>query len=635
MGRLALLAAVLLTGGTALAYEVAWTRGLVLVLGSTATTTAVVLAAFVGALGLGARWGGARADLAGRPLLLYGLLEIAAALWAVLALLLAGLLLAPYAAVAGPLPGALRFGLRILIAVLVVAPGAFALGATLPALVRHWVGARVDATAVGTAWLYGVNTLGAVAGALASGFFGIEAFGVQGWLGLAAGVALLVGLLATFVGSRLEPLARTEPAARPRGETPALRLAPALATALACGALGLGIEVVGFRTLVFFVEGFTATFAAMLGVFILGLGLGSLLVGPWAVKTSRPDIRLASLLVLLGGALALGSLLVLPQLEHLVREVRAEAYAGATGEAGIQAGLRWTALVGSGALLLLPAILLGATFPLCVRWAELAGLAPGAAVGRVYLANSVGTILAPFLVGFVMIPRAGIPSTWSCLGHAALVAALAVGLQKRLGARHAKLSLALFVLPLVTLLLPALVRSNGRSHELVEMSHVLQGHEGRTLVDARADAVTTASVVDTPDGERYLYTDDFAAAATGRHYRYMRMLGHLPVLLADRPENALVIAFGTGTTAGAVAAHDEVKRIEVVEVSPAVLGFAPLRRGQPPRARRPAHDGDRGRRPEQPPAPRRRPRRDHARAADAVLAGGAPLLHEGVLRAVP
>ena len=81
--RLLLLLAVFLTGATALAYEIAWTRGLVPVLGSTATTTAVVLAAFVGCLGLGARWGGHRADLSTRPLLLYGLLEVGAALWAV------------------------------------------------------------------------------------------------------------------------------------------------------------------------------------------------------------------------------------------------------------------------------------------------------------------------------------------------------------------------------------------------------------------------------------------------------------------------------------------------------------------------------------------------------------------------
>ncbi len=576
MSRLLLLLAVFLTGGTALAYEIAWTRGLTLVLGSTATTTAVVLAVFVGALGFGARWGGPRADRTGRPLLFYGLLELVAAGWAVIALFLAGFLLTPYAAVAGALPGSLRFALRVLIAALVVAPGAFALGATLPALVRHWVGVRIGATARGTAWVYGVNTLGAVAGAFLSGFYGIEAFGVVGWLALTAGVAAAVGLVASLVGRRLAPLARVEAVPTPTTWAERMPLAPALATALACGALGLGIEVAGFRTLVFFVEGFTATFAAMLGVFILGLGLGSLLVGPWAVKTARPDVRLATLLLLLSGAVGLSLWVLLPGLEAFVQDVRADAYVGTTGEAGIQAGLRWTALAGSAALLLLPALILGATFPLCVRWAELAGLRPGAAVGRVYLANSIGTILGPLLVGFLVIPTAGISDTWRALGIAAFLAAAATALYRRGARRWGPKALIVWTLPLIALLLPAVFGGGGLSSGIVEVSHVMQGRPDRRLLDARADAITTASVVDTGDGERILYTDDFAAAATGRHYRYMRMLGHLPVLLADRPENAMVIAFGTGTTAGAVAAHEDVKRIEVVEVSPAVLAFAPL-----------------------------------------------------------
>ena len=105
------------------------TGGLVLVLGSTAATTAVVLAVFVGALGLGARWGGRLADESARPLRLYGLLEIGAAIWAVIALQIAGFLLQPYAAVAGTLPEVFRFPLRVVCAAIVVAPGAFLLGA--------------------------------------------------------------------------------------------------------------------------------------------------------------------------------------------------------------------------------------------------------------------------------------------------------------------------------------------------------------------------------------------------------------------------------------------------------------------------------------------------------------------------
>src|SRR5437762_13531709 len=68
------------SGAAALVYEVAWTRRALLVVGSTATASAVVLAAFLGGLGLGGRLGGSRADRVARPLLFYGALEIGAAL---------------------------------------------------------------------------------------------------------------------------------------------------------------------------------------------------------------------------------------------------------------------------------------------------------------------------------------------------------------------------------------------------------------------------------------------------------------------------------------------------------------------------------------------------------------------------
>src|SRR5688572_22515913 len=84
--RLLLTALFFVSGAVGLAYEVAWTRGLIRVLGSTAIGSALVLAAFVGGLGLGARWVGRRAETTDGPLRLYGRLEVGAAIWALLVL---------------------------------------------------------------------------------------------------------------------------------------------------------------------------------------------------------------------------------------------------------------------------------------------------------------------------------------------------------------------------------------------------------------------------------------------------------------------------------------------------------------------------------------------------------------------
>lgn len=577
--RALLASAFFVSGAASLAYEVAWSRALLLLLGSTAAAAAVVLGTFVGALGLGARWGGRRAEGHPRPLLLYGIFELGAAAWALFSVTLTELLEGPYVALASGAPGWLQMLLRVLVALIVIVPAAFLLGATLPAMVRHWV-RRAGETGRQTAWLYGANTIGAVAGCLFTGFVGVAAWGVGGMLLRAAIVGAAVGLVTAVIGARSAPLV-TDAAARaskPRGAPvegmPTVR-SPAFQAALLLGFLGLAIEVVGFRILVFFLEGFTATFAAMLGVFIAGLGIGSLVLGPSLARTLKPARLLGVLLLFAGATLAFNLYVVVPSLEHWMHGIRDMAYAQAAGTDDITAGLHITSLLGAALLLFVPALLLGPTFALCVRWAELDGWRPGHAVGNTYLWNSAGSVAAPLLFTFLIVPVFHVPGAWMLLIVLALVTGtVLVRWQPGVADGDARLRLACLAGLALGVGVMWLGPPGAGPEDLVRASVVLYEKPERRLLLVESDAVTTASVIEAGTGERYLYTDDFAAAATGRHYRYMRMLGHLPAALAEDPKRAMVIAFGTGTTAGAVAQHEGIERLEVVEVSSAVLGLA-------------------------------------------------------------
>ncbi|MDJ0522901.1 MAG: hypothetical protein QNJ90_12605 [Planctomycetota bacterium] len=577
--RALLASAFFLSGAAGLAYEVAWSRALLLLLGSTAAAAAVVLGTFVGALGFGARWGGRLAERHPRPLLLYGLFEIGAALWALISIPLTGLLEGPYVALAAGAPGWLQMFLRVLVALIVIVPAAFMLGATLPAMVRHWV-RRAGETGRQTAWLYGANTVGAVAGCLFTGFVGVALWGVQGMLLVAALVGGGVGIVTVIFGLRTAPLVTSgvarasEPQGGPERGVPKVR-SPAFQAALLLGFLGLAIEVVGFRILVFFLEGFTATFAAMLGVFIAGLGIGSLVLGPVLVRTLKPARLLGVLVLLTAATLVFDLYVVIPSLEGWMQDIRAMAYADAAGSEDVAAGLHLTSLIGAALLLFVPALLLGPTFALCVRWAELDGEKPGHAVGNTYLWNSAGSLTAPFVFTFLIVPVFHVPGAWSLLVVLALVAgAVLASWPATVRDGEGRLRLASLAGLAVGIGVMWLGPPGAAPEDLLRASVVLHDKPDRELMLVQSDAVTTASVVQNETGERYLYTDDFAAAATGRHYRYMRMLGHLPAVLAKDPQNAMVIAFGTGTTAGAVAQHKDVKRLEVVEVSSAVLDLA-------------------------------------------------------------
>src|SRR5262245_43807794 len=152
----------LLSGASALAYELAWQRLLHLVFGVSTLAVAAVLAAYMGGLALGGLLFGRLADRTLRPLRLYAALEAT--------LGLAALLVPPgFARLArwytplygslqpGPWPGAcIRFGLALLI----LGPPATLIGATLPVMSRLACGR--SASLPSFSLLYAVNTLGAV-----------------------------------------------------------------------------------------------------------------------------------------------------------------------------------------------------------------------------------------------------------------------------------------------------------------------------------------------------------------------------------------------------------------------------------------------------------------------------------------
>ena len=547
MQRSLLLLLFAISGAVALIYEVVWTRALLLLLGSTAAASALVIALFVAGLGLGARWGGRRVART-EPLRLYAACEAGAALWAALALPLLALLGGPYEMLA-PHGVVWAWGLRLLLAALVVLPSAFLLGATLPALVAKWC-ERSGTAATGTAWLYGVNALGAAVGALVPAWGAFERFGVRGtlWGAVVAGL-VVAGVAWGARGPRKSPSHARRPVA----------LGTVRWLAMGAGALGLAIEVVGFRVLVFFVEGFTITVAAMLATFVVGLAAGSLTLGPWLVRTTRPVRVLGTLIVLEGLVLLALWYGFVPNFEGWMGTVKQHFFADATTPLAVSRALRGAGLVGALSLLFLPAFVLGPTFALCVRAGEQTDTHAGDVVGGVYLWNAMGSLLGPVVATFALVPLLGVGMTWVALG---LVAALWGGW---LVSRKAAV-LALAVCAIVPWL---------GVESVVAQSIVLKSNSERTLIDIATDATTTASVVQTPDGERLLYTDDFPAAAVGRHYRYMRMLGLLPCIVAAQPRRTMVIAYGTGTTAGAVAKAPGVESIEVVEVSRAVLDLAP------------------------------------------------------------
>jgi predicted membrane-bound spermidine synthase len=166
---------VALSGFCALIYQVVWTRELRFVFGASTAASSAVVAIFIAGLGFGGMWFGRRVERSANPLRVYALLELAiAALTATTPLLLNGAR-ALYIASGG----SLRLGwggatlVRLALAALVLGPPTFLMGGTLPAIARA-VETERDRTRRRVALLYGLNTLGAVAGCALATFVWLE-----------------------------------------------------------------------------------------------------------------------------------------------------------------------------------------------------------------------------------------------------------------------------------------------------------------------------------------------------------------------------------------------------------------------------------------------------------------------------
>jgi len=184
----------------------------------------------------------------------------------------------------------IRFGL----AFVALAPVTILMGMSLPVLTRHLVRADPD---VGDriARLYGLNTLGAVAGLLASGYLLIESIGLRDTTLVAVGLNLCAGGGA-LVMSGVSGAAQAGP--RPAGPRPPLagRHRLLLAVTFTSGLVSLALEVLWTRMMLQSTGSSIYVFIAVVAVFLIGIAGGSLIY-----ERRGRDPRLAALGALLAG----------------------------------------------------------------------------------------------------------------------------------------------------------------------------------------------------------------------------------------------------------------------------------------------------------------------------------------------
>ncbi len=559
-------------------YQVAWGKSLGLIFGNTVYATATVLAVFMGGLALGSailsRWAESRDN----AVALYGWIELAVAVTGALSLLgLAGvrsLYVGAHAALANST--AALVGLRFVGAAIVLFLPTFLMGSTLPILVKgvtrssQELGARVSR-------LYWVNTLGAVVGTFASGFWLIPTLGLGKTVVVAVTLNILAGVVA-LAFSRLQAAtsARAEVTAEESREL-SYGERFLLLTFSVVGASAIVYEICWTRLLATVVGSSTYAFTLMLGTFLVGIVLGSALFEIW-VSPGR-NITIGTY-AFTQTATALAALAFLVLFQHMPEMIPGYLK---SGEGAFYRLLRVQFAI--SALSMLPAALaFGFNFPVVTML--IAGRpgtkGHGAAVGRAYAANTLGAIAGAVLAGFWLVPKIGAFRLVAFTATANILLALILAFKQSPRSR-ASLALqgALF-------LFVGWVAATGAfyNRDVSVFNAVLYWdlyNEHLTL----AEMAATNDVQFVEDGLNatisVVRAEDYISIrtngkvdASNQDVLTQLMMGHLGGVLHPAPKRALVIGFGSGMTAAALARHRSIESITVAEIEPAVIHAAPL-----------------------------------------------------------
>jgi spermidine synthase len=559
------LAIFVLSGAAGLMYEVVWSRQLVLVFGNTTQAVSTILTGFFGGMAIGSFFGGRLADRIRSPLRLYGAIELLLVVVVLATPITFSLLHELYRGAYGALegtPGAialLRFGL----ALLALAPATILMGATLPTLTRQLTHDAHLSSAFGR--LYAANTVGAILGTIAAGIVLIELLGLTGTLVVGAACSAVAGLVALRLsrGASLEPApphlrSRVRHREQPRGGTtgrtaPASAARPTLALMLAfvSGLTSLGYQVLWTRLLSSGTGNSTYVFTLILATFLVGIALGAAAFTRLRSWIGRPVAAIAVAQI----------------------AVAVLAFAGLVGVTGHPGPLdpgkvlesAW-AILGPIILVVLPTtIVMGFTFPAS---SALLGDDPGEVAsnaGRLLAANTLGAIVATFVIPFVVIRAVGSPTAVAILAGINVVTALVlIGVATGVaGNRRGALS------AIAALVGAIIVGGIVRPGTLVDPGEARVLDAGGTIFASAEDEIASVQAGQLRARELWVTGTSMTLLTVDA-----KLMPVLPLMLRPDSETALTVAFGMGSAyRSALIAGLTTEAVELVPSVPNMFGY--------------------------------------------------------------
>jgi len=537
-----------------LAYEVIWTRMFIPIFGIGLYSVSAIVSSFMGGLALGGYICGRIIDKKHDLLRYYAVFELLIGVYAVILPFLIKLnqVTMPYFYNHVSSNFYIFSVFRCAIAFLLLIIPCSLIGATLPVMSRIIVFISKKEVSRGFSFLYAWNVLGSVFGCAAAAFLLLGSLGVLKTTYIFAGANMIIGLAALIYSRRMRGDRVSFSAS---GDIPVTKsVSPkgfsskaALPAAFLCGFGFLSFELLWVRALVSLVPSDVYLFPVLLMVILGGNSLGSFLAYTWIARFRNYPL-ISGVLMVSGGIIVAASLRYIPFFPGC-----ADWYV-------------WFVCV---AMVFPASAVTGMVFPCLVAWYSSGRENIGRDVGAVYSVNTVGAMLGSFLTAFVFIPFWGLRNTlfYVLLGYVLsgiLIFTLGNGRIRRRREFALIFCALLSLVFLINDLVPAGLFRN------IFIKHV--GRKDEALIFYKEGLVSSIGLFKTKLCDHYSirWSDRSDVmgerSSAGLNRRNHRLKAHIPLILHKDPRSVFNIGLGTGITAYSLTLHDNIRRIDNVEI---------------------------------------------------------------------
>ena len=555
------------SGLSALIYQVVWQRLLTIYYGVGPLSIALVVTVYMVGLGLGALLGGYASERLRHKIFVYCLLELGIGLFGIVSPSLLEYL--------GNHTAGAPYALTFLYSFAFLSVPTFLMGMTLPLLTKIFSDVIDDFLGV-VSFLYFINTLGAAVGAIGASYVIISFFGMLNAVYVAAAINLSIAVLVFVVLTGASPpIPRIEPKIA-LGPCPNLGLL-VYPTAVVTGFLAIGYEIIWFRLVGQLVKDSPYAFSSVLSIYLVGIAFGSFGMNKFLRRCQNVDRKsLFFILQFLIGLMVASSFIGFYYLStrtsfgSLVRaSFLMEVHPGWDVAKGAGAGeilhrlfLLFDVFIWSALFVLIPTLLMGASFPVIVSLAPGKDRQQGKAVGVIYFFVIVGNALGGLLTGLVLLPYFKTEPT--------LAAFCAVGVAFGFGARNLNVGRALTLraragcIAVSLIGIAALFPHKGELYRAIYYSVFDKG--ANLLFDEGVDGL----IATYQEGDRVL-TFINGSAHGGRpgypfYYEAIEAMSRIPKLT-----KALVIGFGDGSIVEMILKSSEIKEVLLVELNTTLI----------------------------------------------------------------